>query len=404
MSSESQPEPSVTEGAELLGPDGKVDLDALRAVAQEDDGDGDPAARRVVFTLSRDLRKRLDKYITDRAPFLSRNQAQRLIDEGDVTVNGRGAKPSTTLRQGDIVALTVPPVGPLRIEPEPVPLDVLYEDRHIIVINKQPGVIVHPARSHTSGTMINGLAWHFQHTSSEGGGLSGVGEEDARPGVVHRLDRDTTGVIVFAKDDEAHWRLGHMFEKRQVDKRYVALVHGVIEPQADVIDLPLGPHPNRAKGFREKQVVRHDDFGKASVTLYRTLERYDGFSLLELELRTGRTHQIRVHLSHLGWPIVGDDMYGGKILSLCDLAGDGRDARPTDDRADEVIMGRQALHAALLSFKHPMSQEQLTFTAPIRGDMARCITLLREQKPGEGPIDVSGARVDFATLTSAISS
>lgn len=397
MSSESQPESSATEGAELLGPDGKVNLDALRAAAQEDDGDEDPSSRRVVFTLSRDLRKRLDKYITDRAPFLSRNQAQRLIDEGDVTVNGRAAKPSTTLRQGDVVALTVPPVGPLRIEPEPVPLDVLYEDRHIIVLNKQPGVIVHPARSHTSGTMINGLAWHFQHTSSVGGALSGVGEEDARPGVVHRLDRDTTGVIVFAKDDEAHWRLGHMFEKRQVDKRYVALVHGVIEPQADVIDLPLGPHPNRAKGFREKQVVRHDDFGKPSVTLYRTLERYDGYSLLELELRTGRTHQIRVHLSHLGWSIVGDDMYGGKILTQGDLDASA-------DAPDEIIMGRQALHAALLSFKHPMTQELLTFTAPIRGDMATCITMLRTHKPGEGPIDVSGARVDFDTLTSAISS
>lgn len=390
--------PGNSIGAELLGPDGKVDLDALRAIAADEDAGDDESLRRVAFTLSRDLRKRLDKYITDRVPFLSRSQVQKLIDAEAVTVNDRPAKASTMLRQGDVVEVVIPPVGPLRIEPEPVPLDVLYEDQHIIVLNKQPGVIVHPARSYKSGTLINGLAWHFKHASEQGGALSGVGADDARPGVVHRLDRDTTGVIVFAKDDEAHWRLGRAFELRRVEKRYVALVQGVVDPPADVIDLPIGPHPNRAKGFREKQVVRRDAFGKPSVTLYRTLERYDGYALLELELRTGRTHQIRVHLSHSGWPIVGDDMYGGRVLTLRDMAPDGRDARPAGEEEDEVVMGRQALHAALLLFEHPITRERMTFTAPIRGDMARLISLLREHRPGEGAMEVQGAKVTLNDL------
>ncbi len=389
---------SRASGADLLGPDGKVDLDAMRALASDESADDDDSLRRVAFTLSRDLRKRLDKYITDRVPFLSRSQVQRLIDAEAVTVNGRAAKASTTLRQGDVVEVVVPPVGPLRIDPEEMPLDILFEDQHIIVLNKQPGVIVHPARSHKSGTLINGLAWHFMHASEQGGALSGVGSDDARPGVVHRLDRDTTGVIVFAKDDEAHWRLGHMFEKRKVEKRYVALVHGRVDPEGDAIDLPIGPHPNRAKGYREKQVVRHDDFGRPSVTLYRTLERYDDYTLLELELRTGRTHQIRVHLSHLGWPIVGDDMYGGRILTMGDLAEDGRDTLPTDEAPDAVVMGRQALHAALLAFEHPITRERLSFTAPIRGDVARLISLLRQHRPGDGAIEVQGAKVTLRDL------
>lgn len=381
---------NVDVGADLLGADGKVDIEALRALATSEEAGDDESLRRVRFTLARDLQKRLDKYIIDRIPFLSRSQAQKLIAAEAVTVNDRPCKPSTNLRQGDVVEVVIPPVAPLRIVPEPVPLDILYEDQHIIVLNKQAGVIVHPARSHRSGTLINGLAWHFTH-SSDAAALSTVGAEDARPGVVHRLDRDTTGVIVFAKDDEAHWRLGRQFEKRKVEKRYVALVHGDVHPAADVIDLPIGPHPSRAKGYREKQVVRHDEFGKPSVTLYRTLERYDGYALLELELRTGRTHQIRVHLSHRGNPIVGDDMYGGRPLLRSDLVDEG-------DSEAQVVIARQALHAALLSFEHPITRERLTFTAPIRGDFADAINLLRAHKPGDVALDVQGAMVNLRDL------
>ena len=376
----------------LLGPDGKVDLDHLRAASvAAGDADDDPHSRRVSFTLARDLRKRLDQYITDRAPFLSRSQAQRLIDAGAVTVNGAARKASTTLRRGDTVEITLPPVAPERIDPEELPLSVLYEDERLIVLNKQPGVIVHPARSHRTGTLLNGLAWHFKHASAVGGGLSPLGADDARPGVVHRLDRDTTGVIVFAKDEETHWRLGRQFEIRRVEKRYIALVSGVPDPPAGVIDLPLGPHPSRAKGHREKHVVRHDTFGKPSVTLYRTLERFDGFALLELELRTGRTHQIRVHLAHEGWPIVGDDMYGGPMLTHADLA-------PHLTPRDTVIMNRQALHAALLGFTHPATGERVFFTAPAPADFIHTIRLLRQHRPGSGPVAVQGAKANLAAL------
>jgi len=286
------------------------------------------------------------------------------------------------------------------------------------VLNKQPDIIVHPARSELSGTMINALTWHFQNVSTTGGALSAVGEEFARPGVVHRLDRHTSGCIVFAKTEEAHWKLGSQFEHRQVDKRYLAVVEGRVEPPVQVIELPIGPHQSREKGYREKYVVRHDDAGRNAVTICRVREWYDlagpppaspplgspmgspplrggsppilgspplrggsashsrpggagypkpraplsKFSLIELELKTGRTHQIRVHLSHLGWPIIGDDMYGGK---------------PFVDAAGRTVIDRQALHACTLGFRHPISGEVMQFTAPVRGDIADLVRTLR---------------------------
>ncbi len=364
-------------GDDLLLPGGKVDPVAIQKAIEEaharalDAGEdsADEQLPRVTLTLKRDLQTRLDKYLTSRITFMSRTQLQRLIESGGVTVNGRQAKPSTKLVLGDRVEVVVPPPPEKTIKPEEIALEVLFEDQHLIVLNKQPDIIVHPARSELSGTMINALAWHFAHVS--GGGLSAVGEEFARPGVVHRLDRHTSGCIVFAKDDEAHWKLGRQFEKRRVDKRYLAIVQGRVEPEGQVIDLPIGPHPSREKGYREKQVVRHDDLGKPSVTICRVRERYGaqspeheragGYSLVELELKTGRTHQIRVHLGYNGWPIVGDDMYGGKRLAL----------------ADGSVIERQMLHAGLLAFEHPVSGEAMVFTAPLPVDMAAAIAHLR---------------------------
>ncbi len=369
-------------------PGGKVDADAInRAIEAAGEAGDDEALRRVRFTLARDLNKRLDKYLTDRITFMSRSQLQRLIDEGGVLVNGRTPKASTNLRLGDVVEVVVPPPPSSEIQPERIQLEVLFEDEHLIVINKAPDIIVHPARSHLSGTMINALAWHLRHTSPSGGDLSGVGKEFARPGVVHRLDRDTSGVIVFAKRDETHWKLGHQFEHRRVDKRYVAVVHGRVEPAIQSIDFPLGPHPSREKGYREKQVVRHDYLGKPSLTVARVIEWYVGpvpASLVELELKTGRTHQIRVHLSHLGWPIIGDDMYGGRGLGLKPTKHGGQEL--TDFSAGGKIPGdvtpvitRQALHAAMLSFTHPITNSPMRFTAPLRGDMAGLVAALRAQ-------------------------
>ncbi len=346
-------------------PGGKVDPEAVRAGYERarDEGDDDFLAH-VSFTLQRDLSTRLDKYLVTRVTFMSRSALQRLIDEGGATVNGRPAKSSTKLRGGDTVDLIIPPPPSGEITPEDIPLEALYEDEHLIVIDKPADIIVHPARSENMGTMINALAWRFRHVT--GGELSRVGEEFARPGVVHRLDRNTSGCIVFAKSEEAHWKLGRQFENRTVDKRYLAVVHGWVADDFQVIDLPLGPHPSKAKGAREKRVVRHDDLGKPSVTICRVRERYEQpgggkFTLVELELKTGRTHQIRVHLSHLGHPIVGDDMYGGRSVALTGGA----------------LLERQALHAALLAFEHPVRGEPLVFVSQPRPEIRELVAILR---------------------------
>ena len=387
----------VARAGGLLLPGGKVSEDALRAAVEQGQSAGvetedDAELRRVTFEIRRDLKKRLDRYLVDRIGFMSRTKLQVLIDEGGVIVNQKIPKASTVIRAGDVIEVVVPPPPPKNIQPEDIPLAVLYEDDLIIVINKQPDIIVHPARSHLSGTMLSALAWHFKH-SGVGGGLSAVGDEFARPGVVHRLDRHTSGCIVFAKQDEAHWKLGHQFEHRRVDKRYIAVVEGVFSPDIEVIDIPLGPHPSREKGFREKYVVRHDELGKNAVTIARVRERYfippelrkdanapKGYSLIELELKTGRTHQIRVHLSHLGYPIVGDDMYGG---------------HPFVDIDGRTVIARQALHACTLGIRHPRTEQPMEFTAPLRGDMADLVRTLRAMSGGGVRVDAPGATVDL---------
>ena len=375
------------QGSELLNRGGKVDREALFALYEQLEGDDD-ASVTARFVLSRDLNKRLDRYLVDRIPFLSRTGLQRLIKEEAVTVNGRLPKASTRLRRGDVVVAVLPPPPSTDIPAEEIPLDVLFEDSDLIVINKQDDIIVHPARGNLSGTIINGLAYHFRHHS--GGTLSSVGEEFARPGVVHRLDRHTTGVMVAAKSDTAHWRLGHQFEHRKTEKRYLAVVHGRMEPHADVIDMPLGKHPT----MKQKYAVRWDETGKQSVTIYRVRELYDDFTLVELELKSGRTHQIRVHLSHLGYPIVGDDMYGGRHLTAGDIVGP---AGTTDLSPRDPVMRRQALHAAMLGFTHPISGKPMTFQAPLHDDMRLLVRLLREHGNPRS-IKVAGATINLEQI------
>lgn len=411
----SNPSPSAAEpaapGAEAILPGGKLDPEAVRRLAAEsidspesDETEAEEGLCHVRFTLTRDLDKRLDKYLTDRITFLSRNQLQKLIELGAVTVNGRAAKASVKLHTGDTIDVAVPPPPPTEIQPEDIPLDVLYEDPWFIVLNKSADLIVHPARSHNTGTLLNALTHHFRTApgAAAPGSLSSVGREFARPGVVHRLDRKTSGVIVVAKEDEAHWKLGRQFEQRQVDKRYLALVHGLIETDADVIDVPLGPSHSRVKGQREKQAVRHDELGKPAVTIYRVRQRFESprvpggpvlggrpaaYTLVELELKTGRTHQIRVHMAHLGYPLVGDDMYGGRHLPLASLAP----GAPPD-----AVFDRQALHAAVLGFRHPVSGEPLQFTAPVPEDLATLIWLLRSHWRASPIQTPPGATIDLA--------
>jgi len=372
---------------DLLAPGGKVDQKTLHEYyASSADDDETPIAVR--FRLTRDRDKRLDRYLVDRVPFFSRTSIQRLIRERAVTVNGRVPKASTKLRLGDEVIAILPPPPSTDLPAEEIPLDVLHEDESLIVVNKADDIIVHPARGNLSGTMINGLAWRFRHLS--GGELSSVGEEFARPGVVHRLDRHTTGAIVFAKTDTAHWRLGRQFERRTTEKRYLAVVHGRMEPFADVIDVPLGKHPT----VRTKYAVRWDETGKPSQTIYRVRELYDGFSLVELELRTGRTHQIRVHLSHLGYPIVGDDIYGGRHLVAGDLGGaTGLPSLGLGPR--DPLITRQALHAALLGFDHPMTGERMELQAPVPADIRRLVAALRTVSEHASRPGVSGTRLDL---------
>jgi len=375
--------PESDHNPDLIGPGGKVDQEALFELyekSEQQSGD-DESPVTVRFELARDLEKRLDKYLVDRIPFLSRTSLQNLIREQAVTVNGRVPKPSTKLRLGDVVVAVLPPPPSTDIPAEDIPLDVLYEDDDLVVINKAADIIVHPARGNRSGTLINALAWHFQHRTS--GGLSTVGQEFARPGVVHRLDRHTTGVMVAAKSDTAHWRLGKQFEHRQTEKRYLAVVHGRMEPNADVIDLPLGKHPT----LREKYAVRWDQTGKPSVTIYRVRELYDDFTLVELELKTGRTHQIRVHLSHLGFPIVGDDIYGGRHLKF----GDVWKGSPNPE---DWLIKRYALHAARLGFTHPMTEKPMLLEAPMHADMRELVRLLREHRFESAP-RVAGAVIDL---------
>lgn len=401
----------------LLNGGGKVDPRAVEALysaatggtgqpdaaaddaAVEHEGDDDGLAR-VTFRLTRRLDTRLDKYLTARIPFMSRNQLQRLIDLGGVSVNGRTPKASTRLHLGDTVQVVVPPPPPTEIQPEPIPLEILHEDDVLIVINKQPDLLVHPARAHHSGTLLNALVHHFAQGTKRGG-LSAVGREHARPGVVHRLDRFTSGVMVVAKDDETHWALGSQFENRTVEKRYLAVVQGELDADADSIDFPLGPSTSRVKGQREKQAVRFDEAGRAALTIYRVRERYRGYTLVELELKTGRTHQIRVHMAHLGFPLVGDDMYGGS--AVYHERGDERAGDPMPSSTHSVpeaspktpIIARQALHACVLGFVHPLSRQLMRFSAPAPPDFVNLVRHLRRTRGPSRRPEVPGSLIDL---------
>ncbi len=304
--------------------------------------------------------RRLDKYLHGRFSNLSRRFLQDAIKQGTVTVNGKTAKQSQKLNSGDVIILTLPEPPSKDILPEDIPLDIIYEDDDLIVLNKQPDILVHPARGNTHGTLVNALTFYSDQLSS------GLGE--FRPGIVHRLDRNTTGVMVATKNDGAQWRIAKQFENRQVNKAYLAIVHGTPELTADRINAPLGIHPK----VREKYAIR-PDIGKESITFYEVLESFRGFSLLKMTPKTGRTHQIRIHLSYIKHPIVADDMYGGKLVYPYQLA----DAEPA---VQEPVINRVALHAWTLEFKHPTTDELMKFEAPLPEDMQNLLDSLRKYR------------------------
>jgi 23S rRNA pseudouridine1911/1915/1917 synthase len=311
--------------------------------------------------VSRSIReRRLDKYLHGRFSNLSRSFIQNAISQGAVKVNGKIARQSQKLCPGDIIDFAPPEPPAKDIPPEDIPLDIIYEDEDLIVLNKQPDMIVHPARGNTHGTLVNALVFYSDELST------GLGE--FRPGIVHRLDKNTTGVMVVTKNDAAQWKIAKQFENRQVNKTYLAIVHGTPELTADRINVPLGIHPK----IREKYSIRPET-GKEAVTFYEVLESFRGFSLLKLTPKTGRTHQIRVHLSYIKHPIVADDMYGGKLIYLWQLA----DAEPA---MQEPILSRVALHAFSLEFKHPTTGKTVEFQAPLPQDMQNLLNELRKYR------------------------
>jgi len=294
--------------------------------------------------------KRLDIYLTSVAEGLSRSFIQKLIAEGMVKVDGEAVRASYRVRPGDLIALNIPETEDLEVNPEPIPIDIYYEDNDVIVVNKPRGMVVHPAAGNFSGTLVNALLFHCRDLS----GINGV----TRPGIVHRLDKDTSGLIMVAKNDAAHFSLAEQLKDRQVRRRYLALVHGRVREESGVVDAPIGRDP----GDRQKMAVL-DRNSKHAVTHYRVLNRLAGYTYLQLKLETGRTHQIRVHMAYIGHPVVGDPKYGP--------------ARP------HFGLDGQFLHAAVLGFKHPRTGKYLEFDAPLPRELQEVLDKLNKLTPEE---------------------
>ncbi len=327
------------------------------------------------FTVSaEEAGQRLDKVISARLPDISRSRIQSLIAEGRVRVNGTAvSRPSYKVRADETVELELPPPKPLELEAQDIPLSVVYEDEHLIVIDKPAGLVVHPAPGHEGGTLVNAL---LHHVEKSGGRLSGIGGVE-RPGIVHRLDKDTSGLLVIAKTDEAHRHLSEQFAAHGRDGRlhraYLALVWGAPRLKRGTVNAPIG----RAKHDRTRMTVRHgDETAREAITHYEVLETYPPdaerpvASLLRCTLETGRTHQIRVHMAHIGHPVMGDPLYARTHAASARKL-------PPPARAALKALDRQALHAAELSFIHPVTGQRLNFKSPLPPDMQRLLKALR---------------------------
>ena len=309
-----------------------------------------------IFVDEIDAGKRLDVLIAARLSDLSRSFIAHLIADGRITVQGKIMKPGYRVKCGERVEGIIPPPEPLTFRPEPIPIDILFEDEQMIVINKQPGLVVHPAPGHSSGTLVNALLYHCPTLGSIGGKI--------RPGIVHRLDKDTSGVLVVAKNDAAHHHLAGQFKSREVKKRYLALVHGHVAEDSGTVAFSIGRHP-----VDRKKMSTRSRKARGAETRWEVKERFDGATLLDLDLKTGRTHQIRVHCAAIGHAVVGDAVYGGR--RRLDLSGKGKNVLP------QIKVTRQMLHAQCLQFAHPENKRPMSFEAPLPADMAGLIEALR---------------------------
>ena len=293
--------------------------------------------------------QRLDRFLRSESPGHSRAFLQKLIEQGNVLVNGKPSKPSYCVRVGDKISVTIPPPRPLDAAPEAIPLDVLYEDDHLIVVNKPAGMVVHPAAGNAEHTLVNALLHHCR------GKLAGIGGVE-RPGIVHRLDKGTSGCLVVAKTDAAHQSLVTQFKARSVKKVYRAVCWGKFGRLGGRVETTIGRSIHNRKKMSASVAC-----GRPSLTEYRVLKQFADFALVELALHTGRTHQIRVHMAHIGHPIVGDTVYG----SACSLA------RRSPGEGGTISVARPLLHAYKLGFTHPRTGKFMEFEAPIPEDISK---------------------------------
>ncbi len=313
---------------------------------------GEPLSEEISFILPpEEAGERLDRALAARFPQLSRAQLQRLIRSGAITVNDTLVRPAYRLAPGDRIKATFPEAPTVR--PEPFPLDIVYEDEYLLVVNKPAGMVVHPAARVVSGTLVNALLAHCPQVADVGG--------PDRAGIVHRLDRETSGLIVVAKNPETHAALQRQFKRRRVRKTYVALVEGQVSPREGIIEVPIGRDPKD----RTRMAVSRT--GRPAVTQYRVVEVFLQHTLLEVRPHTGRTHQIRVHLAWLGYPVVGDRVYG--------------------QRRQTLLPDRHFLHARELAFTHPVTGEKLALSAPLPPELTALLDRLRrEKREGRGPV------------------
>ena len=313
-----------------------------------------PDSETVTLSVSgADEGSRLDAYLAAEIDGWSRARLQRLIEEGEVLVNGKLAKASYKISSNDEIEVELTPGPSNNFLPENIPLEIVFEDDDVIVVNKQAGLVVHPAAGVPSGTLANALAYHFQKLSTRAGAI--------RPGIVHRLDKDTSGLLVAAKTESGHENLADQFRAREVFKSYIALVYGVVKQDAGRIEQPIARDP------RNRTRMAIVPGGRGALSLYKVRRSYDSFTLLDVELKTGRTHQIRVHLSWMKHPVVGDELYGG-----------GRDNNVRDVmlRAQVRKLNRQFLHAEQLGFRHPRTGLAMRFVAPLPVELLRLLETL----------------------------
>lgn len=309
-----------------------------------------------------DVGKRLDAFLADSIEIRSRSQVQKMIESGDVLVNQKESKASHKLRAGDEIDVEITEIAPATFTPEDIPIDIVYEDDSILIINKAAGMVVHPGAGISGGTLANAVAHHFGIAESETASVAGdIDKLKARVGIVHRLDKLTSGLIIIAKTEDAHEKLSEQFRNRTVFKDYVTLVHGEIFEESGTIDAPIA----RERHNRTKMGVR--SHGRHAISLWRVRKRFEKFTLIGVEIKTGRTHQIRVHLAHINHPVVGDDTYNS-----------GRDKTVADHEIRKAIagLGRFFLHAEKLAIDHPTTGERMKFTAPLPEELTDFLELL----------------------------